>query len=96
MIKKVDANQKELMTKLRTIPGITVASTHTIGKGFPDIVIGYKGLNYLVEIKDGTKPPSQRKLTKDEEIFHLNWTGQINICNNFFEILKMLNIEQVQ
>ena len=96
MIKKVDANQKELMTKLRLITGITVATTHTIGKGFPDIVIGYKGINYLVEIKDGTKPPSQRKLTKDEVSFHSNWTGQVQICNNFYEILKMLHIEPMQ
>lgn len=93
MIKKVDANQKEIMGKLRMIPGVTVATTHTIGKGFPDIVIGYKGLNYLVEIKDGSKPPSQRKLTKDEVSFHSNWTGQLQTCNNFYEILKMLCIE---
>jgi hypothetical protein len=96
MIKKVDANHKDLMTKLRLIPGISVASTHTIGKGFPDIVIGYKGLNYLVEIKDGTKPPSQRKLTQDEVSFHSNWNGQVQICNNFYEVLKMLHIEPVQ
>ena len=93
MIKKVDANQKELMSKLRHIPGVSVATTHTIGKGFPDIVIGYKGMNYLVEIKDGAKPPSQRKLTKDEVSFHSNWNGQVQICNNFYEILKLLSID---
>ncbi|CAB5217755.1 hypothetical protein UFOVP208_10 [uncultured Caudovirales phage] len=93
MIKKVDANQKELMTKLRLIPGVTVATTHIIGKGFPDIVIGYKGINYLVEIKDGTKPPSQRKLTKDEVSFHSNWSGQVQTCTNFYEILQLLNIK---
>ena len=92
MIKKVDANQKDIMTKLRMIPGISVATTHTIGKGFPDIVIGYKGKNYLVELKDGTKPPSQRKLTKDEISFHSNWNGQVDICINFYDVLKLLNI----
>lgn len=92
MIKKVDANQKDIMTKLRMIPGISVATTHTIGKGFPDIVIGYKGKNYMVELKDGTKRPSQRKLTKDEISFHSNWNGQVDICINFYDVLKLLSI----
>jgi hypothetical protein len=47
----------------------------------------------MVEIKDGTKPPSQRKLTKDEVSFHSNWSGQVQICTNFYEILQLLNIK---
>ena len=57
-----------------------------------DIVLGYKGINYLIEIKDGLKPPSQRKLTDAEVIFHSNWMGQIATVNNVDELLTLLRI----
>lgn len=91
MIRKTDSNHKEIMDKCRTIPALSIFSTHAVGKGFPDIVIGYRGKNYLFEIKDGKKPPSQRKLTSDELRFHIGWYGQINIVYSFDDILKILN-----
>lgn len=90
-IKKVDANQKQLVSSLRCIPNLSVFCTHMIGKGFPDIVVGYKGKNYLFEIKDGTKAESQRKLTIAEHSFFMNWRGQVNIANNLDDILKIIN-----
>lgn len=90
MIKRTDRNHAEIINALRKIPNISVFSTHEVGKGFPDIVIGYKGVNYLIEIKDGNKPPSARKLTDAELQFHSNWKGQIKIVNNFDELLNIL------
>jgi Holliday junction resolvase len=58
----VDANQSELVDALRKF-GATVTPTHATGAGFPDLVVGYQGVNYLLEIKDGAKPASARKLT---------------------------------
>ena len=51
---RVDANQKEIVQQLRK-RGISVLHTHQLGKGAPDIVIGYMNQNYLIEIKDGNK-----------------------------------------
>lgn len=90
MIKRTDRNHAEIINALRKIPNLSVFSTHEVGKGFPDIVIGYKGVNYLIEIKDGNKPPSARKLTEAELQFHFNWRGQIKIVNNFDEVLNLL------
>lgn len=90
MIKRTDRNQAEIINALRKIPNLSVFSTHEVGKGFPDIVVGYKGINYLIEIKDGNKPPSARKLTPDEVKFHSNWHGQIKIVNNLDEVLNLL------
>ena len=90
MIKRTDRNHAEIINALRKIPNLSVFSTHEVGKGFPDIVIGYKGVNYLIEIKDGNKPPSARKLTDAELQFHSNWKGQIKIVNNFDELLNIL------
>ena len=50
--KRIDANQPEIVDGLRRI-GATVRSTATIGIGFPDICVGFRGKNYLFEIKDG-------------------------------------------
>lgn len=90
-IKKVDANQASLVKQLRQIPGVTVAHTHTVGDGFPDLVISYKGKNFLCEVKDPNKPPSARKLTPDEQKFHSSWTGQIAVVETVTDILKMIN-----
>jgi hypothetical protein len=90
MIKRTDRNHAEIINALRKIPNLSVFSTHEVGKGFPDIVIGYKGINYLIEIKDGNKPPSARKLTDAELQFHSNWKGQIKIVNNLDELLEIL------
>jgi hypothetical protein len=89
MIKKTDRNHAEIMQVLRKIPGVSVFSTHAVGKGFPDLVVGYMGMNYLLEVKDGEKPPSQRKLTADEVRFHNSWMGQIAIVNSIDDLIKI-------
>lgn len=89
-IKRTDANQKQIMDGLRKYPFISVNTTHTIGKGFPDIVVGYEGKNYLFEIKDGNKTPSQKKLTPDEIIFHRNWNGQVAVVESVESIIEII------
>ena len=57
---KVDDNQKEIVSALRKL-GASVLITSQLKNCF-DILVGYKGINYIIEIKDGKKPPSQRML----------------------------------
>jgi hypothetical protein len=89
-IRRVDANQKKLVALMRRIPGLTVAHTHTIGDGFVDLVCGFKGQNFLFEVKDPAQPPSKRKLTPDEEVFHAKWTGSIHIVETIDDVLKII------
>lgn len=86
---KVDDNQKEITAALRKL-GCSVQILSQIGKGCPDILIGYKGRNYLVEIKDGKKVPSARKLTPDEKDWHEAWQGQICIIESLQDISNMV------
>lgn len=72
---RVDANQKEIVQELRK-RGISVLHTHQLGKGAPDIIVGYMNSNYLIELKDGNKSKSQQRLTKDELDFSLKWRGR--------------------
>lgn len=76
---KVDSNQPMMVAALRHL-GYSVAVTSAIGKGFPDIVVGYNDANLVVEIKDPGKPPSKRKLTDDEEKWQSAWRGSVIVA----------------
>lgn len=86
---RTDANQSEIVTALRKM-GCTVLCLHTVGKGCPDILVGYNGRNFLLEIKDGSKPPSARKLTSDEAVFFETWKGQAVVVNSVDEALELV------
>jgi len=69
------------------------ATVHTIsqGGGIPDLLVGYKGKTALLEVKDGDKPPSARKLTEPEEKFFASWSGgPLFIVNSPEEACAML------
>ena len=86
---KTDRNQIEVVTALRQA-GATVQSLATTGKGCPDLLVGYQGINYLLEVKDGNKPPSARLLTEDQLRWHQNWLGSVHIIKSTDEALKIL------
>lgn len=70
--KRVDANHAAIREALRKA-GWTVEDTSRVGGGFADLLIGKHGRLLMVEVKDGTKPPSARKLTPDEQAFAERW-----------------------
>lgn len=86
---KVDDNQREIVAALRGA-GATVTSIAAVGRGCPDILIGIGGVNLLAEIKDGSKLPSQRKLTYDEAIFHERWLGQVAVIESVADALELI------
>lgn len=89
---RVDANQTELVRELRLI-GCSVVSTASLGNGFPDIVVGYRGSNYLFEIKilEGVRNPKPAKLTTDEVEFMATWKGQVHVATCLYDILSVIN-----
>jgi len=93
MIKRTDANHKQIIDQIRQISFASVFSTHELGKGFPDIVVGFRGINYLFEIKDGKKSASQKKLTEAEIKFRNNWMGQVHIIEKIEDVLEILKIK---
>lgn len=71
---RVDANQAELVKHWRGLNG-TWESTHALA-GALDGIAGAWGIDVRVEIKDGSKPPSARKLTQAELTTMQNWKGR--------------------
>jgi hypothetical protein len=87
---KVDRNQAEIVKALRQIPGVSVQPIHTIGKGCPDLLCGVRGVNLLMELKDGDLPKSARKLSADEHEFYRNWNGQYAIVESIDDALRLV------
>jgi len=66
-----DANQPEIVDALRAYEeeGLEnpVVIIVTCTKKFCDVIAVFNSKIFLIEIKDGSKPPSQRRLTPGEE-----------------------------
>jgi len=82
---KVDDNQNDVVDRFREL-GCSVAITSKLGQGFSDLVVGLGGFNVLVEVKDGSKPPSKRKLTDDEQKFMEGWRGEYRIVETLADV----------
>ena len=72
---KLDANHGGIVEALLSVEGVSVHSLAGVGCGCPDLLVGARGLTYLVEVKDGEKRPSHRTLTPDQRKWIREWTG---------------------
>lgn len=88
--RRVDANQPAIVAALRKI-GFSVAITSGAGDGFPDIVVGRNHRNWLIEIKDENKPPSHRVLTPEQDKFHDEWRGQVDVVKSVDEAINLVS-----
>lgn len=88
--KRVDANQKVIVKTARDL-GASVLILSMVGKGCPDILMGVNGINALIEIKDGDKSVSARKLTECEQKFFDSWEGQVCIISTITELIDLIN-----
>lgn len=60
-------------------------------EGLFDLLVSYRGETLLIEVKDGAKPPSARRLTEAEQKFHDEWPGSnLFIVNSVEEALALL------
>ena len=71
---RVDANHEQVVVALQAA-GATVQSLAAVGQGVPDLLVGFQGKTLLLEIKDGKKPPSARRLTEQQITWHGAWRG---------------------
>lgn len=81
---RLDANHHEISTALVNA-GAQVQCLAGLGCGVPDLLVCYQGRTFLVEVKDGSKPPSERKLTDDERKFARWWKGEIAVVSTVEE-----------
>ena len=77
----VDENQKQCVDALRKL-GYRVFNCSGFGQGFPDSIVGYPGVNLLVEWKKDEK----QRLTPAQVKFHSNWPGPLITAIGFEEV----------
>ena len=89
---RVDQNHDQVVTALRAA-GATVQSLAGVGKGVPDLLVGYKGQTMLMEVKDGFKAPSARLLTEDQIRWHGIWKGgSLAVVDSPDAALRMIGV----
>lgn len=84
MPKSVDSNQKKIVENLREM-GMTVIDLHEVGHGCPDIAVGYRGLNFLFEIKG-----RHGKLTDDQKLFKEQYRGQYDVIRSTMDAVSII------
>ena len=86
MAKAVDKNQPAIVAALREA-GATVEQLHAVGHGCPDLVVGFRGVNYLMEIKN---PFGRLKLTYSQRAWHGRWRGQVVVVSTVTGALRII------
>jgi hypothetical protein len=84
---KVDVNQPEIVAAFRKL-GWSVLIISQLKKCC-DIIVAKCGVTIAVEIKDGDKPPSARKLSKGEQGFKDNWLGRWELIESINDVIEL-------
>lgn len=97
---QVDANQAEIVAALRRA-GATVEQLHMVGAGCPDLLVGFRRQNFLLELK---VPKAQRprcrgrrsQLNARQGLWHGGWRGQVAVVTSAAEAIAAIGIRLVE
>ncbi len=88
--RRVDKNQAEIVKAFRKL-GATWTHLHMVGGGVWDGIVSIQWLNAWCEIKDGSKPPSARKLTPQEIDWGRAQSGIKAVAINTQDVYDVVN-----
>lgn len=87
-----DANEPQVIAALRAA-GAYVKQIND--EGAFDLLCWHGGRTFLLEVKDGSKPPSARTLSPAEQKFHDEWPGvNLHIVTSHQEALDILALPE--
>jgi hypothetical protein len=69
-----DGNQPRLRSRFEGLGGSWLPIPAVTG-GEPDALLGWRGKNQLVELKDPGAPPCRRRLRAKQREWHASWRG---------------------
>ena len=91
--KRTDANQSAIIAVLRQV-GATVVDLSAVGKGCPDLLVGHRGVTYLLEVKN---VKGKNKTTPDQDVFYAWWRGApVTIVRTADEALSAIGATEGQ
>jgi len=87
---KVDDNQKQVVTLFRKLGWYVLIISQL--KNCCDIIVSKNDITIAIEIKDGEKPASKRKLSEGELKFKGDWKGlyELVICDE--DVININNL----
>lgn len=89
----VDSNQALIVAALRKV-GANVQTLNAVGCGVPDLLVGYRGVLYMLEIKDGAKVPSAQALTPQEISWHAEWSDhEVHVVNSIAKAYQVIGVK---
>lgn len=86
---KVDANHAAIVAAFRQL-GYSVLDLSRVGQGCPDLLVARAGKTMLIEVKDGAKKPSARKLTPAQMEFIQHWRGRIDVVQSTEDVVRIV------
>src|SRR3972149_4956093 len=84
---RLDYDHVAIVLALRTV-GASVQSLADVGRGCPDLLVGWHGSNILMEIKS----PGAH-LTPAEKDWHAHWTAREPLVRGVSDALRELGLE---
>src|SRR5687767_8958362 len=86
-----DGNHADIVRELRKA-GRRVLDLSRVGGGCADLLVGWGGGMVLMEVKDGSKPPSARELREGQEEFRRLWVGHVVTVTSVAEALAATGV----
>ena len=82
---RADENQPVIVAALRKV-GATVFSLHRVGAGCPDLLIGFRGSTFLLEVKE-----EKGALTLPQLRFMWEWNGdEVKVVRTVEQALRAI------
>lgn len=89
---KVDSNQSEIVSALRDV-GASVQTLSAVGRGVPDLLVGFRSVTHLLEVKSKTAKKRDEGKTTAQVDWHRQWRGRpVVIVRNTAEALLAIGV----
>lgn len=90
----VDGNHGKIVAALREV-GATVQSLAELGDGTPDLLVGFRRVTYLLEVKNPEQDANKRRLSAQEAEWHTIWRGlPVRVVETPYEALRAIGAIQ--
>lgn len=86
---RTDKNQQEIMNALRNC-GASVVDLSSVGRGCPDLLIGYAGKTILMEVKNPKNSYGRKGFNVNQTKWASEWRGQLIIVRSVSEALAAI------
>lgn len=83
---RIDANHTKIVDSLRRC-GCSVTSLADLGNGCPDLLVGFRGENFLFEVKSDTG-----KTNRLQNDWISRWNGQVAVIYSFDDAAAILGL----